>query len=173
MADMQIVRRGTPPPPTPTPWGDDTPFYWEGQEFEGGWKVGTELEGTGSATKEVERLALSISTSSTTLSVRTFVMNSKIDFTNLSILKVDWEVSQTGSNRDVGFVLYITPLNTEVTGSVAFARENTKQFSRATTSLDVSGITGEYFLNLRVGLGGQANPQYTVNAKTHRIWGVA
>ena len=167
--DMQIVRRGTPPPPPPPPpWGDDIPYYWEGQEFTGvtgGWVEGIkELSGTMS--KESDHLFTRVSGNTGSRATRFYATGNKIDFTNISTLYIDWA---SEVNTDQFSDTRLQNVNNDYVSAVVFVSIR-DGFSRKVDVLDVSGVTGEYYICVGVA-DGSTSTGHTVENKIFKVWG--
>ena len=167
--DMQIVRRGTPPPP---PWGDDIPYYWEGEEFfarTGGWVVGVQQEGS-TATKEIDHLILFARGTASTSSQVSFTTDNKVNLSNISILYIDWE--NTGDNSTSNSSRFLVG-NTKDSTSGEFETRIVveRNFARKIDILDVSSLNGEYYIRVFTNDStGTSNPVDS-ETKVYRVWG--
>ena len=158
MSDMHIVRRGTPPPPPPPPWGDDTPYYWEGEEFvdvTGGWIPGNSVA-TSSQSKESNHFFLS---AVGTLSYSTYVTANKIDASDLQTIYIDVDIYDITDNRfEFGFFDNADG----AANPISRLTRNSTTSGREILSLDVSSVTGSYYLSCLV---------RGAKARVYRMWG--
>ena len=152
MADMHVVRRGNVT--SDEPWGNDTPYYWEGDEF-GGWVEGL-IQDSAILTKEINHLKI-VATNANGNGV--WVKDVQIDVTNISTLYVDWvgydsiDVGTIASLR-IGGLKTDAAFDARVLESIPFARK--------ISALDVSTLTGSTWLKLTC---------YRGKAEFYRVWG--
>ena len=162
--DMQIVRRGAPPPP----WGDDVPYYWEGEEFvatTGGWIIGAIFGTNGSQSKQSDHLFLTCTGTSQT---RTYVTANKISLANIASLKVFLE--QTTADANKKYRVYVTNNADGTAGVSPPAVFETSQNGDVELNLNVSSLTGEYYL--AVVQFHTSSASGTSSSKTFRFTGV-
>ena len=149
--DMQIVRRGTPPPPPP--WGDDIPYYWEGDEFvatTGGWQIGFSGNKT-SGQKQNDRLygQANEDTSVENRSI-SWVTANTVNLTNINTLrfKVTGYANQQDREQWLDFFFGISLNRDTRRDMTAETRVTGVAFDSQVYELDVSAITGNYYLKL-------------------------
>lgn len=166
-------------PPEPPPWGDDTPYYWEGEEFvdvTGGW-VGY-VYGNATTSNEIDHLLIDVLGSSSERQSALFETLIKIDLTNISNLFIEWEITDGGA----GWMHFeITELNAtqedrggsaNIPGSLAasFTRNGMGVTGLLTDSIDVTSLTGEYYISVRYRDNTSNSANFGV-LKTYKVWG--
>ena len=174
MSNIQIVTRGSPPPP-PSPWGDDIPYYWEGEEFvetTGGWVEGETVQ-TGTQSKQADHLYLETTRSGAT-AARVYTTDLVVDLTNITTLHVDWECTQAPSSDVNGASLFqVATSANKNTSSFTATKTINGTFARKIDFIDVSGMTGTYHVRVRIFIGVSASAGEKQILKTYRVWGEA
>ena len=166
MAYGRLAADFAPPPP---PWGDDIPYYWEGEEFvetTGGWVEGTKT-GTVTFTKEPNNIRL-LSTSIN--SSGNAVTNNEIDLTNINTLYIEWvNTGNTNVSNGSGFGVYDTKARS-VGNSVGLKARLLKNnpFVLGVDTLDVSSVN-EGFILFGIYKGDAGS--ITNDLKVLRLWG--
>ena len=135
-------------------YSDTVTYYDRGDEattLTGGWSEVTGGDGafTGTATKNVDNLyCLSPSAAN---NCAAFATINKIDLTNVIGLEITWN----GQMTSTGFVaMTVASTRTDRSGGVAqWLLRQTGTFAERTDTLDVSGITGNYYIQLLVQTG--------------------
>lgn len=133
---------------------DLTPYlYYRGDErtaLTGGWRVNSASQNTGTNTKNADNLQMQ-SPSSPTAYFASYETTNKIDLTSVNTLYVVW----SGSMTSTGFVsLTVSSTANDIGGGAAqwFLRQ-TGTFTNRTDSLNVSALTGTYYVQLRAQTG--------------------
>lgn len=150
-----------PAPPIPEPY-----FYWLGDEstdLTGGWRSYTGELASGTATKETDHLY--IQSASGSAYRMGFETTNKVDLTDIDTLYLVWE----GSMTSTGFVsMAVSASANEPADGVAqwFLRE-TGTFTERTDSLDVSALTGTYYIQVRC----QSNSTQIATAQVYKVYG--
>lgn len=160
--DMQIVRRGVC---LPIPWGNDTPYYWEGREFNsvtGGWVAGTLLN-TGQQSKEDMYMYLEVSGSNAS---RRYVTANVVDVTNLSkLVLVNTQSNPLSSQREITF--RITP-NSDGSGTTVSVVDSSN-VPETKIEMDVSSVSGSYYITAILSNVSGASGINT--AEIFKVWG--
>ena len=142
-------------------------FYIEGDEridSTGGWEVGNS-SGTGAQSKNSDHLYLQCYEESAT-ALRTYVTNIPISLTRYKKIKVLW--SNSGHNHDSNCsVLAIGGTKTETTANAV----KTKTFSNAVTELDVSTLTGDYYIKVVAQDGTSMGYAAVSELRVYKVWG--
>lgn len=125
----------------------------------GGWAIGYS-GGTGSQSKTADHLQLSASASSTYW--RTYVTTSTINFTNITTLYFDINVTSAAS--DNGLYLIVGSTANGIT-TVASKIINTANSTRTIYTLDVTALNSSYYLSVAA-RGGNAE----TTASVYKIW---
>jgi hypothetical protein len=136
----------------------------------GGWVEGESLvQGTGTAvqTKETDHLHIVATGAVSNVGRRTWVTNNAIDLTNISTLKVSWEVPVNG--HQIVFSAGVSKMTIATSDAVVLNSSPTNAFARKTDSINVSNLSGLYYIKI------SAQDSTTTVAKTelniYEIWG--
>jgi hypothetical protein len=109
--------------------------------------------------------------SNTTTNERTARTSSTVDLTNIKTLYIDWEAGFTGSTSQVAyFIVSTSSTGSQSTFAARVVRFNTDT-ARAISSLDVSSLSGGYFIRIHQRDGSTSN----LNGGRifiYRIWGI-
>ena len=129
------------------------------------WVNGYSLR-TGTQEKRVNHLYLLTEGEQT--SERTFVTDIAIDLTAIKTLYIDWE--NTGDNHSDNKSRLIASKNKTSSAITFDARLSVDgSFGRATDILDVSGLSGSFFIRVHASLG--TNVYRKSELKVYRVWG--
>ena len=164
--DMQIVRRGTPPPP----WGDDIPYYWEGEEFvetTDGWVEGLVTAGV-TMSKNPTSLQVHVVRSSSTTRTGWWETNNKIDITNISLLKYTFLIETDTDVFETRFAIHDVKGSTSRTAEVSLTSSDVVE----ELALDVSGVMGEYYIKFRGLVSQSATTGNDLTLKGFKVWGI-
>ena len=176
MSEGIITRRGTPPPPPPPPpWGDDIPYYWEGDEFEattGGW-LGETQDGQGSVQKQSDNLKIQTQDGGSTVC---FYTQNKIDLEGVDLIRVELDsenldASPSDGSRRSSFRLQIYFEYSSDFNSNFDARTIDYDNGMRVVELDVSGFNGEYHIVLLQRTGASVSVETT--SDIFKVWGEA
>ncbi len=172
MGEAFLMQKGEVVEPIPPdPLGDDTPYYWEGEEFTsvtGGWGT-VNITGTNfTRTKEEDHLYTQAVRSTTNTNVG-FVTTNKINLEDVNTLKVELGLERVGGAIGFnGFTLLLT--NTVGGSSVASVTQDTAT-TLNTITLNVSDITGEVYIELRTYAVTYNSSSAT--SRVYKVWGEA
>jgi hypothetical protein len=153
MGESLLVRRG----------GTKSGIIWlyrlgeEYTDLTGGWVEGY-VTGTRTLTKNADSLQIQAVSG-----VGNFVTNNLIDLTNIRNLYISWEATQTGGQL-VRFSVSANKTADAETTPAAISITNIN-FSKVDV-LDVSGLSGSYYLKAREG-----NNAGTAFLKVYCVWG--
>ena len=167
MGEAFLMQKGEMVEPAPPdPWGDATPYYWEGQENII-WEtlIGS---GGGTLTKNTDNLYV-LSTSGG----RGYISNSKVNLTGISILYFEMSYSATKGTDFAGCNFSV---NTQKSDDSWVARLAYQAHSVSSVSgtkdirtLDVSGLSGDYHISIYCYSGTAGSSSAT--STTYRVWG--
>ena len=143
MGEGLIVRRGILEPPAIMLYDSGNEFI----EMTGGWVAGFS-QGQGSQIKQVSNFILT--TDGNIASRRTYETNNKVDLTNIEKINVDWEGRFIAGNISSCRVKIVDSKNTNVSVVITSFTINNTAFSRRTNNIDVSAITGSYYISVQV-----------------------
>jgi len=140
------------------------------------YKEGTErvalVEGVstadGSVSKGTDSLNL-IATRNAVAATRTYVTNILVDLTKIKTLYADWTNTGNANGNNISYLI----VSTEKSGGVGTYNARVYQdniFSRTIKSLDVSALSGLYYIRIHVRADGADGN--TSNLTVYRIWGV-
>ena len=167
MADMHVVRRGTPPPP---PWGDDIPYYWEGEENEsvtGGWELHFS-EGTFDFQKNIDNIFVAQNSPSSGTHRAQCGIGNKIDLTNVNTIRMLCDIEKDPpTNFALGVIENKSTRADHGVASTQFLDAESKVDFEV--SVDVSGVNGEYYIGVLVAAGGGTG--YRSEGKIKKVWG--
>lgn len=133
----------------------------------GGWVVGYS-DGSGTQTKESNHLYL-YAYGSSYVPQKTYVTNNAINMTNINTLKVDWE--KTGSSYGSASLHLIVSKIKEGNRTQYDARVVFSEIGRTTSQLDVSSLSGEYYVRINANSGSTLSGNY-ISGKVYSIEGL-
>lgn len=144
-------------------------LYDEGREWHVSWVAGYSL-GSGSVSKQSDHMYLdAYGEGGQYTAERAYVINSVVDLTEVSKLLVDWSNSGTSVSTNESYLV----ASTNKTGAAATydARyRRTSTFSRQVDELDVSTLSGNYYV--RVHARDAATGTYQRSTlRVYRVWG--
>lgn len=150
-------------------------LYSSGNEctsITGNWIEGFVPSHGASQSKEVDHLYLdAYDTPGGEYAFKTYVTNATVNLDNLNKLKVDWE--NTGedhaSHNQSGFSIGIVQDGNIYNDSAHLRPYN--RFGRRTDELDVSAITGNYYIKVGSVDGSGTYPSVHAIVKVYQIWG--
>lgn len=144
-------------------------YYYLGNEFidtTGGWIEGFS-QGNGSVEKKTEHMNIKVFNNTSDNGRRSFETNNLINVSNIKTLYVDWE-NLVGINDASSAVLYLA--NQKATYSTVSEVSVMKNFSRTVSTLDVSQLTGDYYIGVRA-FDVSASSNNPVDLNVYRVWG--
>ena len=156
-------------------------FYEEGEEYSdltGGWVAGYSFTGSGTSgtqSKETGHLYLEVErTSGTSSAVRTYRTSNKIDVTDINTLKIRWK-NDGYFNRDrVGAAFGISEDDVNAVGdgsgwdAIVYENGDSLPFAEKTSSVDVSGFSGSYYVLTQVRVDGADGSS---KSSVYEMWG--
>ena len=124
----------------------------------------------GSQSKEIDYLHLQTAYDIGS-SFRTYVTNVAVNLTNINTLYIEWE--NAGNPENIGNCSYFIASSSKMDGVDVYDAilSKTLSFSKVTNSLDVSGLSGSYYI--RVHAGDTVSSGITSLIKTYKVWGEA
>lgn len=141
-------------------------FYRDGAEnvpFE----AMANIEGT--STKQVDHLYSYVAYDSTGTQDAGFTTSVKVDLTDISTLYIDWEATSTAaSNAGAQFLVGTDQGSSHI---AIVDKTPTPSFGRTIDSLDVSALSGEYYIKTRIYIGTAGNSGKNISSKTYAIRG--
>ena len=146
----------------------DYSFYDEGQDADD-WVVGYS-NGNGSQSKEADHLYLAIDNNASNAADRTYVTDAKIDCTLLNVIYIDYEVTDAHDNFNARFAISEGKNTNSGSANVTKYRDASGNRSRRTTSIDVSAVTGEYYLRVAARDAGTFENR-PGKLKVYKVWG--
>ena len=154
----------------------DNAYYYKGEEFSGvtgGWVDGDSYAPEqGTRSKETDYMYFE-TFSYTGISRLGYVTDNKIDLTNINTLYIDWD--SIDSNTDNASLIKVTNDKSDnettnaQTSAVLFI-DIRGNFERKVDTLDVSGLTGEYHIQVLNSNGGSSVNRYG-KTRVYRVWG--
>jgi hypothetical protein len=125
-----------------------TYLYKDGDEcnvLTGGWVDG-HSQGTFLRSKESDHLKITISAASSSAA---YVTNNAINLTDVNTLNIEWLCDQAGvGNR--GLIFGAGAVKTDNAAEIASAIETTLPFAKKVSQIDVSALSGSYYIKFRV-----------------------
>ena len=145
----------------------------EMSDLTGGWVHGFNTPTNENLIREKEDTFLRLSLVNGTQTGETgFVTADKVDVTNLAFLSIDWE--QVGNSNSIRASLALSEVqkSPRLSGTnKAIVSENTP-FDRKITTLDVSHLTGEYYIKIH-SVSSTVNPQVITDVRVFNVYGVS
>jgi hypothetical protein len=146
-------------------------FYDLGDEktiVTGGWVVGssqTQSGASGTQSKEIDHLKLYTASTNVNNAWRTYVTELPINLTDISLLKIDWEIAVTGTvTNQARFGVGTVKTDDSFAAQIIHTDSSV---ARGIETLDVSSLTGNYYIKLW-GFAAGAGRNCTV--KGYKIW---
>ena len=148
---------------------DGNIYYFEGNEnttLTGGWVEGAS-QSTGNQSKQADHLYLESSSSS--IALRTYVTDTLVDLSDINVLKIDWEnIGASNVNNYSAFVVSTSKSADQAMYDARILAQNL--FSRKIDELDVSMLTGSYYVRVHARDGGSSVNIPSI-VKCFKIWG--
>ncbi len=145
---------------------NDNHWYYK-LGIEGALWVAGYSEGSGTQSKESDHLHLyAYNPSGSVYGYRTYVTDVAIDLTSINTLKIDWVGTKTGSYAAAYFAVGMNKADLGMNASI----NQTATFSRTIDSLDVSALTGSYYIKIIV-WGDRDTTTHSFTADVYNVWG--
>ncbi len=116
--------------------------------------------------KESDHLYIRVQRNGTTIQ-GVYVTDIDVDLTNISTLCVDWENIGDASNNNQSYLVASTTKD-GVHSTANAKRENINAFARKVDTLDVSSLTGSYYVRVHARADADG---ITSELKVYRVWG--
>jgi hypothetical protein len=142
-------------------------LLYDGGTNEENWVVGYS-EGDGSQSKEADHLYLLAAQSNGTAE-RTYVLDYKVDVTDYTVLKIDWEDTVTGTSTNKQHAVCLSDVKTGSMATYDYRLYREQSFERTIDSLDISLVSGEYYIRVH-GRDNYASGTRSGEVKAYKIW---
>ena len=147
------------------PEAGQTPYYWLGNENVA-WVDGN-VAGTGYVAKEAENLVVNSGSTETSINRRAYVTDVEIDLTTINTLYVDWGTNYTQPSNVAYLLVGGTKTGDHNSYDLRLSKSDFKGLGRGVYSLDVSSLTGSYYIKIMA----RTVLNYLTTIKVFRVWG--
>lgn len=131
------------------------------------WWVEGYSAGTGSQSKETSYFQLYAYSNGETAGARTYVTNNAINLTDISTIYMEIEAPSGQGGTSSQFQMRIGTAKLDTSAS-AWVEKKIPPYAKQTISLDVTSLTGNYYLKLYANASGTSGNNITV--KITKVW---